>query len=140
MADKQVFDPTKVSTIVGGVPISGWADGDMVIAEYDADHTTKHIGTGGEGRLIASKDRSGKCTVRVSDYSAVNTALSLIDAVGLPVPIIVTDKTSVGDLFFTSQAKLIKTPPLKKGAEAAMNEWVFQFVSGNIVHSGASDA
>lgn len=140
MADKQVFDTTKVSVIVGGVTISGWADGDMVIAEYDAVQTTKHIGNGGEGRLIDNKDKSGKCTVRVAEYGSVNAALSLIAEVGLPVPIIVTDKTSVGDLFFTTSAKLEKIPALKKGAEQNMLEWVFIFISGNIVHSGANDA
>ncbi len=138
--DKQVFDPTKVPVIIGGVPIKGWADGDMCIAEYDAVQTTKHVGTGGEGRLVDSKDRSGKFTARVADYAAVNLALSAIDAANLPVPIIVNDKTSVADLFFTSAAKLEKTPALKKGAEPAMNEWVFIFVSGKINHSGANDA
>jgi hypothetical protein len=140
MADKALYNPLKVSVIIGGVPVSGWADGDMVIAAYDADHTTKHVGNGGEGRLIETNDRSGTLTVRLSDYSQVNGAMSVIDQAGLPVPIIVTDKTSVGDLFTTSAAKLQKTPDLRKSNEAVMNEWVFVFIKGTIIHSGAKDA
>ena len=136
---KTVYDPTKVSVSINGVAITGWADGDMVTAEYEVNSISKHIGTGGEGRFIRSLDVSGQCTIRVSDYSNANAALSLINRVGVPVAITVTDKTSNGDLFFTEGAMVQKVPALAKGAEAKMNEWVFEFLRGDIVHAGAAD-
>jgi hypothetical protein len=136
---KVVYDPTKVSVSVNGVGITGFADGDMFIAEFATNKTSTHIGTGGEGRFILSKDASGTCTIRLADYSNANAALSIIDTAGVPVALTCTDKTSNADLFFTEAAMVQKVPNLQKGNEAKMNEWVFEFIRANIVHSGAAE-
>jgi hypothetical protein len=136
---KVVYDPTKVSISVNGVGITGFADGDMFTAEFATNKTSTHIGTGGEGRFILSKDASGTCTIRLADYSNANAALSIIDTVGIPVALTCTDKTTFGDLFFTEAAMVQKVPNLQKGNEAKMNEWVFEFIRANIVHTGAAD-
>lgn len=136
---KVVFDPTKVNISVNLVPITGWADGDVFIADFATNKVSTHIGTGGEGRFILSKDASGIATIRVADYSLANAGLSVIDTVGVPVIITCTDKSSVGDLFFTEAAMVQKVPPLEKGAEAKMKEWVFEFINARIVHTGAAE-
>lgn len=136
---KKTYDPLKVTVTINGVPLNGWADGDMVMVEYDADQTTKHIGTGGEGRFVKSNDVSGVCTFRLADYSDSNAVLTLIRNVDIEVPITITDKTSNADLFFTTGAKLQKTPAFGKGNEAKMNEWPFIFLKGTIDHTGAAD-
>lgn len=136
---KQFYDPTKVSVSVNKVGITGFADGDIFTAEFTTNKVSKHIGTGGEGRFILSKDVSGTCTIRLADYSNANAGLSVIDKAGVPVAITVTDKTSNGDLFFTEAAMVQKVPNFQKGNEAKMNEWVFEFIRADIVHSGAAD-
>lgn len=136
---KVVYDPLKVSISVNGVPITGWADGDVFTADFATNKTSTHIGTGGEGRFLISKDASGICTIRIADYSLANAGLSVIDSVGVPVAITCTDKSSVGDLFFTEAAMVQKVPPLEKGNEAKMKEWVFEFIRANIVHTGAAE-
>jgi hypothetical protein len=136
---KVVYDPTKVNVSVNGVPITGFADGDMFIASFKTNSVTTHVGTGGEYRFTVSKDKSCLATIRVSDYSDANAPLSLIDTVGVPVALTCTDKTSNGDLFFTEGAMVQKVPDLLKGAESKMNEWVFEVGRGSIVHAGAKD-
>ncbi len=133
------YDPTKVSVTVNLVPITGFADGDMIMVEYETDENSKHVGTGGEGRFLESKDRSGVCTIRLADYSASNAALQLVRDLNVEVPITITDKTSNADLFFTAGAKCQKVPNFGKGQEAQMNEWPFIFIKGTIVHTGAAD-
>lgn len=136
---RKTYDPNKVSVTVNLVPISGFADGEMIVVEYETDENSKHIGTGGEGRFIKSHDRSGTINIRLADYSTSNAALQLVRDLDVEVPITVTDKTSNADLFFTSGAKCQKLPNFVKGAKAQMNEWPFLFIKGIITHTGASE-
>jgi hypothetical protein len=137
---KVVYDPTKVDINIGGVTITGWADGDICTFEYETDHVSKHIGTGGEGQFIKIPDRSGTFTARVAAYSLANGAMTLIRDAGVPVPITVTDKTSLADTFFTAAAMVQKTPNFGKGAEVTINEWPFIVVSATVVLSGTLEA
>jgi hypothetical protein len=133
------YDPTKVTVTVGPVAMGGWADGEMITVEYSTDERSKHIGTGGEGRHIRSADKSGTIMIRLADYSPSNAVLQTVNAVDEPVPITVTDKTSNADLFFAESCALVKVPNMVKGAEASINEWTFQFISGTIAHTGAQE-
>jgi hypothetical protein len=134
------YDPAKVSVIVGGATTRAFADGEMVSVIYDTDENTKHIGTDGYGRHIKSANLSGQITIRLADYSASNAAYTALHASGVPFPIIVTDKSSKADLFAADSCKVAKRPPLAKGNTATMNEWVFNFIRGEIVHTGAKNA
>ncbi len=138
MAQKS-FDPTKCITTINQVPITGWSDGDMINVTFNTDFTDTHVGTGGEGRFIDKKDRSGVITMRLSDYSPANAALQVIQELNIEVAISVVDKTSAGDSFFTVGAKIGKPPDLVKGAEAKTNEWPWKFHKGKITHGGAAE-
>jgi len=133
------YDPTKVSVVMGGVPLRGFADGDMVSIEYTNDQRSVHVGTQGEGRHIKSNDLSGTATVRLADYSPSNDALMLIHRADTPLPLVVTDKSTNAGLFFAASAMVQRVPNMVKGSEASMNEWVLEFVKGEINHSGAKD-
>ena len=143
MAQK-TYDPTKNISTIATVPITGWADGDMIIVSYETNSVSKHVGTGGEYRFIKSKDMSGTVTVRVADYSPINKVLDNIEKNGLAVPFSTVDMTTVspgnpGDSFFTPEIMLQKMPDLAKGAEAKMNEWVYEFGKGVMTRSGAAE-
>jgi hypothetical protein len=49
------------------------------------------------------------------------------------------DKTSNGALFFAASCALVKTPNFVRGKEATENEFKFQFISGEVIHSGGKD-
>ncbi len=133
------FDPNKCIVTINLVPITGWSDGDMINVSFNTDKTNTHVGTGGEGRFIDMKDRSGVCTMRLSDYSPANAVLQLISDINVEVAISIVDKTSAGDTFFTSGAKIGKDPDLVKGAETKTNEWPWKFHKGKITHGGAAE-
>lgn len=133
------YDPTKVSVVMGGIPLRGFADGDMITIEYTNDQRSVHVGTQGEGRHVKSNDLSGAATVRLADYSPSNDALMLIHRGDIPLPLVVTDKTTNAGLFFAASAMVQKVPAMVKSNEASMNEWVLEFVKGEINHSGAKD-
>jgi len=140
MANYAQYDPSKVSVILGVAPVRGFADGEMVTVEYSEDKRSVHIGTDGRGRHIKSKNRSGTVTVRLADYSPSNATITTLDLVDEPFPITIIDKRSNGDLFFASSCALKKIPNLAKGDSPAMNEYVFNFVSGTVTHMGAKEA
>lgn len=133
----KAYDPTKVTVTVGGVAMSAFADGEMVTVEFSSDFHTKHIGTDGQGRHVKTADRSGMVTIRLAAYSPSNAVLTAVDVADVPVPITVTDKRSLADLFFAESCKLVKLPNMVKGKEEAEYEWQFQFINGKMTHSGA---
>lgn len=133
------YDPAKVNLIVGGIPVTGFADGTMIEVEYVNDNRSMHIGTQGEGRHIESKDRSAIFTVRLADYSASNDAFALLDLAGVPVPILVQDKTTKAALAFSESCTVRKVPLWGRGDTTTINEWPFQAIRANIVHSGDID-
>ena len=137
MADYKQYDPTKVSVLIGASAARAFADGEMVTVEFSTDKRTKHIGTDGEGRHIKSADKSGTVTVRLASYSPTNLAILALDALDGPFPITLTDKSSNADLFFAASCTLSKIPNMVKGAEESVNEYIFNFIKGEIVHSGA---
>lgn len=134
------YDPTKVTVVVGGVPMRAFADGLMVEAEFSVDQSSMHIGTQGEGRHIDNKDKSGTITVRLADYSVSNETLQGFYEAGAPIPIILQDKTTKADLVFAEECKLRKVPNMGKSDETIINEWVFNAIRMNIVHSGDVDS
>jgi hypothetical protein len=138
MAFKQ-YDPSKVSVIIGTIIARAFADGEFVMVEFDVDKRTKHIGTDGQGRHILGLDRSGKITIRLADYSPTNDSIMLLDELDQPFPITVTDKTTDAGLFFADSCTLTKTPNFARGKEATENEYVFQFINGRVVQSGATE-
>jgi hypothetical protein len=133
------YDPLKVTCTVSGVPIRGWADGEMIVVEDTVDKRSKHIGTGGEGRHIKSADKSGTITIRLADYSPSNAVLLAVDEVDEPVTITVTDKSMNADLFAADSCTLVKVPNMTKGAETSINEWAFQYITRKLIHSGAEE-
>lgn len=133
------FDPAKVNIIVGVTPVVGIADGTMIEVEYVNDNSTMHIGTQGEGRHIISRDRSAVFTIRLADYSASNDDFQLLFEAGVPVPILVQDKTTKNALAFAESCAVGKLPLWGRGDTTTINEWPWNAIRASIVHSGDSD-
>lgn len=134
------YDPSKVSIIIGGFTMRATADGDMVEVEFESDEYSKHIGTMGEGRHIKNLDRSGTVTVRLADYSPSHGVLQALRKAGQPFPIMVRDKSTGSDMFFADSCTLRKGPNFAKGKEAKESDYVFQFISGEVIMAGADES
>jgi len=138
MALKQ-YDPEKVTVVLGAVIARAFADGEMITATFTEDKRSVHVGTDGEGRHIRNRNASGTVTVRLADYSPTHDLIMALDTADQPFPITVTDKTSKVALFFADSCTLSKVPDFTRGKEATEPEYVFNFVKGTIVHSGAAE-
>lgn len=138
MASKE-FDPNKVIVTIGGVVIKGFADGSMVKSAYTSPRRKMQIGATGEGRHIRLRDASGTTTIRLFDSSVSNAVLSAFDEADTPVPLMIVDKASNADLVMAPSTMVQAVPDSEKGTDMSVNEWVLQWTSGKIVHTGAKE-
>jgi hypothetical protein len=72
----RTYDPKKVSLSVGGVPLSGYADGSFISVEMSNDAWSKSVGADGQTTRAKSNDKSGTITVTFAQSSASNDYLS----------------------------------------------------------------
>lgn len=126
----KTYDPKDISIIVGGVPISGFADGTFVEIERNEDMFALTVGADGEGARSKSNNRSGtlKFTLlQTSDSNQYMSALALIDEQSNAgaVPVMVRD--NLGKSVFLAESAWIKkmaTSTFSKSIES--REWVME--------------
>ena len=119
----------KVVVTVGGVIITGFADGDFITAKYDEDRYIKKIGADGEVGRSRTASRAGTIEIVVSATSKANDELSAlfnfaqIGGIDPPVPIAVADLSGRA-LCLASKAWVKTAPDMKFSKEIAENTWV----------------
>ena len=59
----RTYDPKQVIITVGGVPMSGFADGSFLTIDRDDNQWTKVTGADGTSTRIKSNNRSGNMTI-----------------------------------------------------------------------------
>jgi len=140
MGAPYTYDPKQVAVIVGGVPVSGFADGTFVTVERSNDLFTKV--SGGDGIVSRSKsnDKSGTITITLQQTSPSNDILqgvALLDEVSNNgvVPIIIQD--------FSGRTTLVsafgwvkKSPKAEFSKEITNREWAFDCADLEIKHGG----
>lgn len=138
MGAKHVYDVDKTAIVVAFVPVVGFA-GDRVKIEFNADETEVVMGTDGNGRHIANRDRSGKVTITLEHGSPSNAAFEILRGLGEPFPILVKDNSNLATMFETTDAMVAKHPDLTLGQKPNELEWVFNFIKGGLLHSPAKE-
>lgn len=139
----RTFDFKKVSMIVGGIPITGFADGTGIMVSLASDAYTKVSGADGVVSRAKSNDYSGEITITLSQTSPANdylTTIALADELSGAgvVPVSITDNggtTKIASAF----AWIRKKPDVEFGKEISDREWVLDcaeltlyFVGGNV--------
>lgn len=110
----KTYDPKQVQIIVGGIPLSGFADGSFVTVARAEDAWTMTVGADGEGTRSKSNNKSGQITVVLMQSSQSNQYLSnliLADEInnaGL-VPTMVKDGSG-SSLYMAEQSYVKKAP------------------------------
>ena len=127
--------------LVNGVEISGFDEGDDVIALERLNDSAAHkIGTDGEMTVSISADRSGTCTFRLMQSSDSNTYLSgLITAQenGAFIPIFLQFKDTKGlDLGSGTQGYITRPASMTRGTNANGQEWVIVVERLDMLHGG----
>ena len=141
-SDLKTYDPKLVIVVVGGVLMSGFAEGSLVKVERNTDTYKLVIGTDGEGTRSRTNDRSGKITISLMQTSFSNAVLSgfaQLDETANAgvVPVTITDLNGAS-LYHADNAWVLKPPAGEHGKEAKAREWVLEtdrldwFEGGNL--------
>jgi len=136
------YDPSQVSVIFGGQPITGFADGTFVQLERDEDAYALSIGIDGEGTRAKSNNKSGKATLTLQQSSPSNdylTGIAKLDELrnaGV-LPLLIKDNSG-RTLAMAEKAYIVKLPASEFSREVSEREWIIQtdrlelFVGGNV--------
>jgi len=137
-----------VRIIVGGVPISGLADGTFVSVSRDEQAYNKTTGADGTTSRSRTGNRAGTIAITLQQTSPSNDVLSgfmLADEAADQgvVPVLIKD-TSGRTLHYASAAWVQQKPDEEFGKEVSDREWTLDcaridsFVGGNTSQTGSS--
>ena len=128
----RTYDPSQVTIVFAGIPISGFADGTFLSVEQNEDSFTLQIGTDGEGTRSKSNNRSGRVTLTLMQSSLANDLLASLHSVDLSSPggdgigpLLVKDNSG-RSLFTAEKAWIVKPPTGEFGREATSREWIIE--------------
>lgn len=135
------YDPKSVVISVGGVPISGFADGTFLEVTADTQQFTKSVGADGFTTRVKSNNYGGVMTITLAQSSPSNDVLSGFLALDRAlnagvVPVLVKDMSG-STLFFAGTAWIQQFPDVVFGNEINTRAWILDladmeiFVGGN---------
>ena len=137
----RTVDPKSVIIAIGGVPISGFADGTFLEIVADAQQFQKVTGADGYTTRVKTNNYGGSLTVTLAQSSPSNDVLSaLLNADRLRnagvVPILIRDLTGT-TIIFSASGWIQQMPDVTYGNAVENRAWVFDlaqmdtFVGGN---------
>lgn len=140
----RTYDPANVQVIVGGVPMSGFADGTFISIEHDEPAFTKTVGADGEVSRAKSNNKSATVTITLKQTSISNDILSgfgLADEAsnGGVVPFMLREIGNGTTLVFAESAWIEEWPDLGYSKNIENREWKLalaqcnRFIGGNLL-------
>ena len=114
--------------IIDGVPISGFAEGDDVIAfSRRVDQTSSVVGADGKMAVAVNADKSGEAVINLLQTSASNALLGGITAAvdaGVFVPVTIQSfNTGNDDLMIGTQGYVTKHADVVRGTGINTQTW-----------------
>ena len=140
----RIYDPNRVSIILGGIPMQGFADGDFLEITYVSDQFMEVAGTDGEVSRSKSNDNRATVTVRLMQTSKTNALLSALVNTdlnadgGAGVGAFLVADLSGNTLLQSENAWIKKIPDQSFGRESQERAWTIMcdelrsFVGGNV--------
>lgn len=126
----KTYDPAKLSIIIAGFAIEGFADGTFIVCERNNQSFNAVTGADGEGARAKSNDSSGTITITLLQTSKSNEVLSALaladevsgDGVG---PFMAKDQ--LGNTVIAAGSAWVQKPANAEfGREIANREWVLE--------------
>ena len=138
------YDPSQVTVVVGAVILSGFSDGDAIIARRSEDSTLTRVGIDGGVARARNANKMGEFEFKLLQTSSANLLLSTLTAIGdltndaLSVyPIAVYDGS--GQSLCTAGSCWLKSvPEAVFGKEVSERVWVFTAADLKIFHGGGN--
>jgi len=136
------YDPSQVIVTVGGIILSGFSDGDSIIARRSEDMYFTRVGTDGGVARARNANKTGEFEFKLLQTSKANDLLSDLVATdnlsndGIPVvPISVVDGSG-RSLAAATQCWIKTIPEASFGKEIGERSWVFSAADLKIYHGG----
>lgn len=136
------YDPQQVVVVVGGVIVSGFSDGDAIIARRSEDNYSTRAGIDGGVARARNANKSGEFEFKLLQTSQANDELSSLLAIddlvndGLTVfPITVMDGSG-RSLAAATQCWVKTSPEMTFGKEVTERVWVFSAADLSMFHGG----
>lgn len=134
------YDPKSVIITIGGVPISGYADGTFLEIVADTQQFTKVIGADGYTTRVKSNNYGALATLTISQSSPSNDVLSGFLALDRAsnagiVPVLIKD-LSGSTIFFAGTGWIRQFPDVTFGNEINNRAWQIDLAEADIFVGG----
>jgi hypothetical protein len=113
----ETYDFKRVSTIVDGVIITGWMDGEVISVEKNEDDVIPHVGAGGDVTYGESADLTGTITLTLKQTSSSLPHLQDLRKSKRLFPIQIVDVNSRAYKTGGTEARILKMPSRTYGSE-----------------------
>lgn len=142
MSGVRTYDPKNVQIIVGGTPMTGFADGTFLNVASDENLYNKTTGADGEVSRSRSNNRSATATITLKQTSQANNILSALAAADNAsnsgvFPFMVKEIGSGETLIFAQAAWIEKLPDAEYSKDVSDRVWMIAlgqtqtFIGGN---------
>lgn len=136
----RTFDPKSVIITIGGVPMSGYADGTFLEITADNAQFTKVIGADGYATRVKSNNYGGVMTLTLSQSSPSNDVLSGFLALDRAanrgvVPILIKDMSG-STVIFSATGWIQQFPDIAFGNEINNRAWTIDLTDIDILVGG----
>mgnify|MGYP001599523074 CR=1 FL=1 len=145
------YNPKKVTGSFKGkigdrdfaVQFVGFMDGTFVMAEFDEDQVTKHVGSQGDASFVLNANTGAAVTITLVQGSPSNDLLS--DLVPdssknfMPVGVLTFEDLNGTTKIKGPETVIKKTAKVEFGKELTGREWVFDIAEADIHVGGAGD-
>ena len=128
------YDAAQVTMVFMGILIdSGYADGEFLTIESDANDYDLVIGTDGQGGRSRSNNLSATIKLKLMQTSDGNTFLGALRTAGLLAangadigPLLIRDRVSGTCMCTAANCWIAKPPDVSLDNKITMREWTFQ--------------
>lgn len=136
------YDPVQVVVTVGGVIVTGFSDGDSIIARRSEDSSFVRAGIDGAVGRARNASKLGEFEFRLLQTSDANDGLSALVAIDdmvndglITVPVSVLDGSG-RSLAVGTQCWLKNVPEMTFGKEVGERVWIFSVADLKIFSGG----
>ena len=140
----KTYDPKQIVIVLGGIIITGFADGTFLNITYNEDQFALTVGADGEGARAKSNNNSARIEVSLLQTASANALLSNLRRldISIPgragvVPLQIRDVLG-GTLYEAQDCWIVKSPDAEYSKEISERTWIletdnlFDFLVGNL--------
>lgn len=127
----RTYSPRQMAVILGGVPITGFAEDTFINVSPSSETFTRSVGASGEVSRVEKADRTGNLALTLQQTSPSNeylTGLHLADRQSLAGTFSLLIKDNNGNTVISAEnAYIARLPDAEYNQEVGTREWLIEF-------------